>query len=193
MESYEIEIELLNSMLGPLSYFDNENTIEQSIKKVITDILSGLQETNYPISYTEQNKVLKDYIKLIHGKDLDRKIQNKDFIGPSSYTLQMMNVQEQQEDIQTPNIRNHYTVTDKADGMRKILYINGEGSIYLITTNMEVQFTGLKATDNKIWNSIIDGEHILHDKQGQFIDLYAAFDIYFINKKNVKRFIFFIL
>ena len=79
MESYEIEIELLNSMLGPLSYFDNENTIEQSIKKVITDILSGLQETNYPISYTEQNKVLKDYIKLIHGKDLDRKIQNKDF------------------------------------------------------------------------------------------------------------------
>jgi len=186
MESYEIEIELLNSMLGPLSYFDNENTIEQSIKKVITDILSGLQETNYPISYTEQNKVLKDYIKLIHGKDLDRKIQNKDFIGPSSYTLQMMNVQEQQEDIQTPNIRNHYTVTDKADGMRKLLYINGEGSIYLITTNMEVQFTGLKATDNKIWNSIIDGEHILHDKQGQFIDLYAAFDIYFINKKNVR-------
>ena len=40
------------------------------------------------------------------------------------------------------NIRNNYTVTDKADGLRKLLFINNKGKIYLITTNMNVEFTG---------------------------------------------------
>ena len=40
------------------------------------------------------------------------------------------------------NIRNNYTVTDKADGMRKLLYINNDGKIYLLTTSMNIEFTG---------------------------------------------------
>ena len=31
------------------------------------------------------------------------------------------------------------------------------------------------------FNSILDGEHILNDKKGNYINLYAAFDIYYIN------------
>ena len=41
-----------------------------------------------------------------------------------------------------PNLRNNYTVTDKADGDRKLLYIHESGKIYLITTNMKIEFTG---------------------------------------------------
>ena len=34
--------------------------------------------------------------------------------------------------------------------------------------------------------TILDGEHILHNKKGDFINLYAAFDVYIINKKDVR-------
>ena len=66
---------------------------------------------------------------------------------------------------------NNYTVTDKADGMRKLLYINNDGKIYLLTTSMNIEFTGCFTGVKEIFNSLIDGEHILHDKNGQFINL----------------------
>ena len=36
-----------------------------------------------------------------------------------------------------------------------------------------------------LYNSIIDGEHILYNKKQEYINLYAAFDIYYLNNKNV--------
>lgn len=86
-----------------------------------------------------------------------------------------------------PNIRGHYCVTDKADGMRKLLFINGEGRIYLINTSMETQYTGCHIKTNKsLTNTILDGEHVLHDKDGKFINVFLAFDIYFLDGKNVR-------
>ena len=37
-----------------------------------------------------------------------------------------------------------------------------------------------------LYNSLLDGEHILHNKQKEFINLYAAFDIYFIKGVDVR-------
>ena len=75
----------------------------------------------------------------------------------------MKNIQPINENNNVPNIRNYYTVTDKADGERKLMYISRTGKIYLITTNMEVEYTGIKAKDKEQFNSLLDGEHILHD------------------------------
>ena len=44
----------------------------------------------------------------------------KNFVGPSSYTLQTANIAPINEDANIPNIRKDYTVTDKADGERKL-------------------------------------------------------------------------
>ena len=52
---------------------------------------------------------------------------------------------------------------------------------------MEVEYTGIKAKDKEQFNSLLDGEHILHDKFGNFINLYAAFDIYFIKGNSVRE------
>lgn len=88
---------------------------------------------------------------------------------------------------ETPNIRGHYCVTDKADGIRKLLFINNVGRIYLINTSMEIQYTGCNVKTNKnLTNSIIDGEHVTHNKNGKFINSFFAFDIYFLNGKNVR-------
>ena len=50
---------------------------------------------------------------------------------------------------------------------------------------MNIQFTGAETKNKDLYESILDGEHILYNKKGQFINLYAAFDIYFINNQNV--------
>ena len=188
-EQYEIEIEVENHLLGPGRKYDKSNSaqLEKDIKQVITHILSGLQETNYPVSYVEQGLVKSDYLKLLYGKDApDRKLYPNDFCGPSSYTLQTKHIQELSEDVVTPNIRDYYTVTEKADGSRKLLFINNKGKLYLISTGMQVQYTGVTITNKKLYDSLLDGEHILHNKARQFINYYGAFDIYFINGRSVR-------
>ena len=79
----------------------------------------------------------------------------------------------------------NYTVTDKADGLRKLLFINKSGLIYLLNTNMKVEFTGYSTIQKDFFNTLIDGEHITKNKKGENINLFAAFDIYYFGNKNV--------
>ena len=151
-------------------------------------VLSALQQTNYPIAYPEMQNVLVDYMKIIHGTEPDEKkrIVPRDFIGPSSYTLSVNNVAPANPDANIPNIRDNYTVTDKADGERKLMVVGGDGKLYMIDTN-ECSVYWCQDNRKTLFNSILDGEHILHDKSGRFINLYATFGIYFINKKDVRE------
>lgn len=193
VEHYEIEIECNNTQIGIDTKFETGIYLYGLLKKTIKYILIGLQQTKYPVTISEQSNILNNYYKLIKGPEFDKskhsKINFKDFVGPSSTTLQMINLLNI-DDINNAtkaigNIRNNYTVTDKADGMRKLLYINNDGKIYLLTTSMNIEFTGCFTGVKELFNSLIDGEHILHDKNGQFINLFAAFDIYYLNGKNV--------
>jgi len=189
-ESYEIELEIDNSRVGTGTPYNNAESVMAVLRKCIRTVLSGIQMTKYPISYLEQKSVLDQYMKLVHGEGHvhSQKLTTKHFIGPSSLTLQMENINEPKESSTIPNIRKNYTVTDKADGERKLLFINAEGKIYLIDTNMNVIFTGTRSKEKRVWNSILDGEHIKYDKNGKYINLYAAFDLYFINKLNVRSY-----
>lgn len=191
VEHYEIELEIDNSRVGTGTAYNNKTTLMDALRKVIRIILSGLQGTKYPISYSERDVILQEYMKLIHGeKYIPRKVTSKDFIGPSSYTLQIENILPLNETSNVGNIRNNYTVTDKADGERKLLFIAKDGKIYLIDTNMNVLFTGVSTAEKTIMNSLLDGEHIKYGKTRNFINLYAAFDVYYINKKSVREFAF---
>ena len=51
---------------------------------------------------------------------------------------------------------------------------------------MRVQFTGCLSENNYIFNSLIDGEHVLHNKMGKFINLFLMFDIYFKNGEDLR-------
>jgi len=188
--TYEIEIELINDYYEKLGKIHEDSSeIEQKLKKIIKYILCGLQQTNFPISYVEQNQVMQDYLKLIKGDEYNEDMRSfpRDFIGPSSLTIQMNNISELNSQSYLTNIRNNYTVTDKADGDRKLLFINNSNKIYLIDTNMNVQFTGaIASTSENISNTLLDGEHIIHDKNKKYINLYAAFDIYFLNNKDKR-------
>ena len=187
--NYEIEIEVDNKRLLNSYKYKNISVVMLAdiLKKVAKFILSGLQETNYPISYPEIQTTQLNYMKLLHGEKFEsRRIIPRDFIGPSSYTLQVNNIAPINENVNVPNIRQEFTVTDKADGTRKLLYINDKGKIYLIDTNMNIQFTGVITNIQDNFNSLIDGEHILHNREGNYINLYAAFDVYYLKGKSVR-------
>jgi hypothetical protein len=194
-ETYEIEIEVINSE-AKIKY-NSADLLTKGVEHIAKLVLSGLQCTNFPISYTEQKRTLTEYMKLIHEPESKKKnqvyvpkerIYPNDFIGPSSVTLQLKNIAPINPDMTVPNITAPYSyvVTDKADGDRHLLYVNDQGRIYLISMNMNVLFTGAKSENPKCFNSLIDGELILHNKSFQFINTFAAFDIYIVSGNDVR-------
>lgn len=193
-EFYEIELELLkNNEYNKLEWSKyNFNDVMHKIRTGIKIILSGLQQTNYPISYSLMDNIKNEYLSLINVDKKEkpkRRLRTSDFIGFSSISLEMDNIVEVDKSLSNiPNINNYYTVTEKADGIRKLLFINKNGLMYFIDTNMNIQFMGCKTTNKSVFNSIIDGEHVLNDKNGSFINLYLCFDIYFINKKDKRQY-----
>ena len=195
-ETYEIEIEVKNDDAKIM--YNTPQELATGVEKVAKIVLSGLQKTNYPVSYVEQKKTMGDYMRLVHEAEFKaqkleyvpkERVYSSEFIGPSSVTLQLKNIAPINSDINVPNITAPYSyvVTDKADGDRHLLYINSIGRIYMISSNMEIIFTGSKTENDKCFNTIIDGELILHDKNGNFINTFAAFDIYFVNGLNVRE------
>ena len=187
-EKIEIELEVDNNKIGPYTKFDSYEKILEALRKVIKFVLSGLQHTNFPVSYSEQKEVMSEYMKILHKENYnpEKKIYPSDFIGPSSFTLQMSNIAEVDVNSNVPNIRKNFVVTDKADGERNLLFICSKGKIYLINTNMQVIFTGAKTIEKEVFNTLLDGELIANDKFGKFINLYACFDIYYLNKVDVR-------
>ena len=114
-ENYEIEIEIDNNMIEKYNkkYANDVNLVYTQLKSIIKYVLIGLQQSNYPIGFNEQNIVYSKYLKLIKNTQTDpSKLDPKVFIGPSSVTLQKINIIDKlhinitNENI--PNIRNDY-------------------------------------------------------------------------------------
>jgi mRNA capping enzyme/mRNA capping enzyme, catalytic domain len=196
-ESYEIEIEAINDEI--IKELKTPEQIEKMIKQVSLIILSGIQCSNYPMGLIDQKNVMKTYLGLLHNfkeapeYKYDPKIEVNylhpiTFIGPQSKTLQLKNIAPNSNDTNIPNITKpgEYCVTDKADGERSLMIINDYGDIYLINSNMNVINTGAKTYTKECFNTILDGELILNDKEGRYINTYAAFDIYFINHSDIR-------
>jgi hypothetical protein len=201
--TYEMEIEMRNDMVrsgmtnnGPYSTGTKTYGV---LRKGIQIVLAGLQGTNFPVSYKEHGHTMVHYMRMIHGgewgKDRGRgvdtsdaaaQIRTNDFIGPSSVTLQMKNIVPESENSKAVNVRSQYTVTEKADGDRKMLFVAPGRKVYLITTAMVPEFTGMMVQSNEWENTLLDGEHIALNKRGEFINLFAAFDIYFCKGRDVR-------
>jgi hypothetical protein len=177
----------------PISYQEQSDILQEYMAVVHGELLEGNDDDENDKKGDKKqimdSKSTREILEQI--KKNPKRIFPSDFIGPSSYTLQLGNIIYPNEKYSTPNIRNHFTVTDKADGERRLLYISENGYIYLIDTNMNVIFTGTKTIEKTLFLSILDGEHIKHDRNGKFINLFAAFDLYYVNKKSVREFMFY--
>jgi len=111
-EIYEIEVETTehSNVVQPIT------PLAEDIKKVIKYILCGKDDTSFPISEQIKTTILNEY------KGLFTQSKYIPFIGPSSYTLQTQNLNTDFY----PCIKKDFCLTDKADGLRKLLYISKE-------------------------------------------------------------------
>lgn len=191
VEDYEIEIELVN-----LEYiYSNLPEIFMNLNKTIKFVSCGIQDSNFPIPLSEQLAISSEYKKIIlKGKtdikqenlNVQRLLSNDLFIGPSSYTLQKINLIDDPSN-KEPCIMKDFCVTDKADGERKMCYIATNGKIYFISNNMEIQYTGAISQEPKLYNSLMDGEYIKENKLHERIDWYTTFDLYFYRGNDIRH------
>lgn len=182
---YEIELEIDNHRVGIGREFHTVKDLATSLRKSIRIVLSALQGSIYPISYLEQDTLLNEYLHLLYLKVSPQvKIGGNLFLGPASKTLQIYNIMDSNVE-GVSNIRKNYTVTDKADGERKMLFVSSKGGMYWIDVNMKVSYTGCHTNKPELFNSLMDGEHVVYNKSKEFLHWFICFDIYVIGNKNV--------
>jgi hypothetical protein len=189
-ETYEIELEIDNSRVGRGTAWDTPEKLGKAIRQVVRIIMNGIQNTRYPIGLQERENVLRSYMQLIHGDTWNAaRILPRNFIGPSSISIQMENIVPLDKAVVgIPNIRKQYTVTDKADGERRLLFVAPKtGRVYMIDMNMNVVFSGMVAADKELFDTLLDGEYIAYDRHRKWINRYAAFDVYYLGERDRKR------
>ena len=92
------------------------STVLSKLKKTIKIVLSG--KILVPISYSEERSVLNNYMNMIfQGKRSEERPSSKYFVGFSPISLEVENISEINTDSTIANIRQPYTVTEKADGI----------------------------------------------------------------------------
>jgi predicted NAD-dependent protein-ADP-ribosyltransferase YbiA (DUF1768 family) len=173
--SYEIEVELQHLP---------DDTPESAMKRLIRgigEVLRGIQKNTVLIRKETRKKVLAAY----------KELTNTDmFRGPALRTLRKENFVKERTP-KTPNIRDGYNVTDKADGLRCMAFVDSKGDLYLIDMGMNVYRTGLRNPALRL--SLIDGEWVTQtkDEPPKPLQQFLAFDIFYAtDKRDVSQFPF---
>ena len=179
-QQYEFYIDITNT--------DNDNVIPAIIK-----MEQALHLNSFIISKNQQLEVLEDYGKLVKDDIITRifDVKKPPLLTPKPLPLQRINMLDPSEfnnGYGNTSILTEYTVTEKADGERLLMYINNSGGVYLINNSHQVIDTGLKSPSD-LHNSLIDGEYITCNKRrdNASVGLYASFDMYYYNGKKITQ------
>jgi hypothetical protein len=173
--TYEIEVEL---------HRKEGDTAQEALKRLVKgigEVLRGIQKSSILIRNSVSLKVKSAY-KELTGTDL--------FRGPALRTLGKENFNADHP-AKTPNIRDGYNVTDKADGLRTMGFVNAKGDLYLIDMGMNVYRTGLNRPELRL--SLVDGEWVTQTKDDppKPMQQFLIFDIFYAtDKRDVSQFPF---
>jgi hypothetical protein len=159
---YEVEVELLHDE-------DDTKTPElaySSLIRGVGEVLRAIQKNSLLIRESVADKVRAEYARIVGTSR---------FRGVGAVTLEVKNMKKEAEE-NIPNIRSGYNVTDKADGLRALGYVNPEGELFLLDQSMNVYRTGLR--NPACADSLVDGEWVTQTGDGKPINHYLLFDIY---------------
>jgi hypothetical protein len=216
-DTYEVEIEIQKQTIELSDYQKKYEKstymkhpvflrVKQRLQKVIKYILSGWQNTNYPVKEIELDTIVNQYLAVVQGAT-NKRVRSSDFIGYSSVTLMTSHfkpVEEMSDKTATEkyktlsqmvSIYNPYMVTDKADGTRKLMMIGKDGKMFFIDVNMNVEYTGVQLSSGlaeRLKYTILDGEYIRYDKNGKYVNAYLVFDIYYNAGIDVRSYPFYL-
>jgi SAM-dependent methyltransferase len=105
-------------------------------------------------------------------------------LAPKPVTLEKHHLSEPGSGYGVITVLTGYAVTDKADGERMLMYVDSDGSAYLIDNSLDVKAMGQHTTRKDLCNSLIDGEFVPMEDGP---DLFCAFDAYFVNGQPIMR------
>ena len=180
----DIRIPEMDNILVPITELRNEdftidNIISEKIdKNIITKIKKEFEgyiynfiilinNTKLIIPKTKKAEILNDYYNLTNQK------KKKVFMGPQPVTLSFKHLDKNN----FGSIIYDYAVTEKADGLRYLMYIGKDQIGYLINSKMDhIVSTGIKFPIKGEW--LLDGEYIQKNKNNEDIQLYMIFDVY---------------
>jgi hypothetical protein len=171
MPMYELEVELLRpEALDPKATAEEVAAVQaKAIKNLIRgigEILRGINKHSILIRKSQAVKTLEGYKELTKT---DR------FRGVAPITMLVENMRKKVVK-GTPNVRTGYNVTDKADGLRMMGYVDKAGELFMIDMSLNVYRTGLSR--NSCENVLVDGEFVTKDKNGNPIQQFLLFDCY---------------
>ena len=174
-------------------YIDITNTTKDDILPAIIKMEQALYLNTFIISKSQQADVLKEYGNLVKNDIYTRRYDDKKppLLTPKPFTLERMNMlnpSDYEHGYGITSILSEYTVTEKADGERLLMYINNSGGVYLINNSHQVIDTGIKSP-SELYNSLIDGEYITCNKRedNASVGLYASFDMYYYNGEKITQ------
>lgn len=159
---YEVEVELLHDT----EFTDTPDKALKALISGVGEVERAIQKNSLLIRNSVANKVRNDYQTMV---------KTEKFRGVNPVTLEVKNMVEEIDE-SIPNIRSGYNVTDKADGLRTMGYVDKSGEFFLIDMSMRVYRTGLK--NEKCAQSLVDGEWVTISKDERAINHYLIFDIY---------------
>lgn len=181
--TYELEVEFVGKNHKPGQMLSSE--AKQSMYNAVYLMLKYIQDTEFPLSGTRKRSVLSDYVKSMwkgrfNPGDVERK-PSRFFLGAMPHSLTLENIVPLDIASDAPNIRRPYpqdfTVTEKADGERYLLYVDSAGDAFLISRECQVRYTGNKST--KV-HTLVDGEYV------SSLNKYLAFDMLFNSGRDVR-------
>lgn len=172
-DKYEIELEWVGKESNP---FKEPDVVLQSIIEQVNNVALLI---NVDVVYTlQKDKIYAEIYNLISEKNFalkSRAPESLDFtrdLISKPVTLQLSDLGKLEV--------NKYSVTEKADGERHLLYSDANGGLWLINNLNEVIAVKAKTTRNKK-NWLIDGEYI------EDLHLFAAFDCLIAGKDITSR------
>ena len=177
---YEIELEFIgNKSKDSLSGKSLEDKIKDAYTNLETNlvlILQSIQQSEFIISGSDIKNVKNDFYQLTKFARFTDSM-------PNPVTLERENIVDNPGE-NTVNIRRNYSVTEKTDGERNLLFIDSIGKVFLINRMNKVRNTGVMVENYT--NTLIDGELVTKNINGQDMNLYLCFDLYFSNKKDFR-------
>jgi hypothetical protein len=167
---YEIEVEYVGNRKRA-----HEDAVISEFVRTIYELLFALRGDDAKSIVSEHTKksVLASYKHVTKRDDF--------FIGPMPVTLERQNMAR--GEFWDYHILDEYTVTDKADGERRLLFIHTDGLAYMIDKDMNVTGTGASAPGQT--GAILDGEYITASRHNTPIKLFAIFDCYYNSSECV--------
>lgn len=155
--SYELEVEIIDKQ-------QSAEKIQQALFRTLEPLLASFQGSPHLLLESDVQRYKMEFDSL-----------RMRFIAPVTLERRHMRTD-------TPhNILSGYTVTNKADGERCILFVARDRRLIRITRSGKITWTGITATKDVHIGDTIDGEY-LADK-----NLFCIFDVYTFRGKSIQR------